>query len=172
VVLLAVFVWSVRPNITKMPMMTARAKAPLIIQLGCEVGSGIEDCDLNRFDRSRAPPSVKLESNARAVQCSPTVTSRGLAAPASNSSGPAAPLLAPMTKADTQLQRLLAEGAGCAFHQFGYFCNWGLCFRMPTQLCVQRFSPTFALIALCFLRHAPPLVYDKVLTSEKPAKCN
>jgi hypothetical protein len=66
-----------------------------------------------------------------------------------------------MAKADTQLQRLLAEGAGCAFHQFGYFCNWGLCFRMPTQLCVQRFSPTFALIALCFLRHAPPLVYDK-----------
>jgi hypothetical protein len=32
VVLLAMFVWSVRPNITKMPMMTARAKAPPMIQ--------------------------------------------------------------------------------------------------------------------------------------------
>src|SRR6476620_4338379 len=80
--------------------------------------------------------------------------------------------LAPMTKADAQLQRLLAECAGCALHQLGYFCNRRLCFRMPTQLCVQLFGPTLALVSLRFLRHAPPVDYQKVLTPEKSAKCN
>jgi hypothetical protein len=71
--------------------------------------------------------------------------------------------LAPVSEADPELQGLLAERAGCALHQLGYFYNWGLGFRMLPQLCVQALGPTLALIALCLFRHAPPFDYESCL---------